>query len=93
MENTPGMINISQMLDKIPDDIIGRGDSHGTNIVGGVGMAVAGHTDDDFFHLICHIDPQLKAKIEKGDYVDLDKLLSRDRMSPWVSDISGNDVE
>ena len=31
--------------------------------------------DDDFFHLTCHIDPGLYAKIEHGEYVDLEKLL------------------
>ena len=33
--------------------------------------------DDDFFHIICHIDPQLMAKIQKGEYVDLAKLLQK----------------
>ena len=51
-------------------------------VVGGVGVA-AGISDDDFLHLISHIDPALKSKIEKGEYVDLDKLLSRDRNGPW----------
>ena len=31
-------------------------------------------SDDEFFHLICHIDSQLKEKIQKGKYVDLEKL-------------------
>ena len=42
-----------------------------------------GLSDDDFFHLTCHIDQVLQQKIEKGQYVDLDKLLPRDRMSPF----------
>ena len=42
-------------------------------------------TDDDFFHLICHIDVALKQKIEKGDYVDLDKLLPRDKANPNIT--------
>ena len=33
--------------------------------------------DDDFFHVACHVDPQLKAKIKKGEYVELDKLLPK----------------
>ena len=41
-----------------------------------VGM---GTTDDDFFHLICHIDSNLKEKIKNGEYVDLDKLLPKDK--------------
>ena len=44
----------------------------------------SGITDDDFFHLTCHIDSNLKTKIEKGQYVDLDKLL------PWEKAADGN---
>ena len=40
-----------------------------------------GISDDDFFHLTCHIDSNLKAKIEKGQFVDLDKLLPKERSS------------
>ena len=40
-----------------------------------------GLSDDDFFHLTCHIDNALKGKIEKGEYVDLDKLLPKERNS------------
>ena len=35
----------------------------------------AGMSDDDFFHLVCHIDTATVKKIEAGDYVDLEKLL------------------
>ena len=45
----------------------------------------AGLSDDDFFHLTCHIDPQLRAKIEKGDFVDLDRLLPKDRFGQFES--------
>ena len=38
-----------------------------------------GGSDDDFFHITCHIDPVLKEKIEKGAYVDLEKLHLKDR--------------
>ena len=38
----------------------------------------AGTSDDDFFHLTCHIDPTLRKKIENGEFVDLDKLLHKD---------------
>ena len=41
----------------------------------------SGLTDDDFFHLTSHIDPLLKQKIERGEFVDLDKLLPKDRIS------------
>ena len=33
--------------------------------------------DDDFFHVSCHIDPVFKSKIEKGECVDLEKLLPK----------------
>ena len=36
-------------------------------------------TDDDFFHVMCHIDESLKAKIVKGEYVDLEHLIPRGR--------------
>ena len=39
---------------------------------------MSGRTDDDFFHLMCHIDSALKTKIERGEYVDLEKLLPKD---------------
>ena len=35
--------------------------------------------DDDFFHITCHVDPTVKSKIERGEYVDFEKLLMRDR--------------
>ena len=46
-----------------------------TSIRQQIGM---GLSDDDFFHLTCHIDPNLQLKIEKGCYVDLDKLLPKE---------------
>ena len=33
--------------------------------------------DDDFFHITCHIDPSMKNKIMKGEFVDLEKLLPK----------------
>ena len=39
----------------------------------------SGLTDDDFFHLTCHIEPSLVSKIEKGEFIDLDKLLPKDK--------------
>ena len=40
-----------------------------------------GVSDDDFFHLTCHIEPSLIHKIEKGEFVELEKLLPKDRLS------------
>ena len=33
--------------------------------------------DDQFFHVTCHVDPGMRVKIKKGDFVDLEKLLLR----------------
>ena len=39
----------------------------------------SGVSDDDFFHLTCHIEPNLIHKIEKGEFVKLEKLLPKDK--------------
>ena len=57
-----------------------------------VGMMAAGlgensgRSDDGFFHLMCHIDPHLREKIERGEYVDLEKLLLKDKTKNRLSD-------
>ena len=33
--------------------------------------------DDQFFHVTCHIDEPIKVKIERGDFVELDRLLPK----------------
>ena len=38
-------------------------------------------SDDDSFHLMSHIEPLLKQKIERGEFIDLDKLLLKDRVT------------
>ena len=38
-----------------------------------------GITDDNFFHLTCHINASLQQKIENGAFVDLDKLLPKEK--------------
>ena len=35
--------------------------------------------DDSFFHATCHIDQLTKMKIEKGEFIDLEKLLPKQR--------------
>ena len=42
-----------------------------------------GLSDDDFFHLTCHIDPSLRSKIERGEYVDLERLLLKEREASY----------
>ena len=33
--------------------------------------------DDDFFHLTCHVDNNLKNRIERGEFIKLEKLLPK----------------
>ena len=42
--------------------------------------------DDEFFHIMCHIDPALRMKIEKGDFVDLERLLPKNRSQMFKED-------
>ena len=35
--------------------------------------------DDEFFHITSQIEPNLRQKIEKGEYVELERLLPKDR--------------
>ena len=35
--------------------------------------------DDEFFHITSQIDPTLRAKIERGEYIDLERLLPKER--------------
>ena len=35
--------------------------------------------DDDFFYVTCHLDASLKHKIIKGDFIDLERLLPKER--------------
>ena len=43
-------------------------------------------SDDQFFHITCHIDSALKVKIEQGEFVDLEKLLPKDPTRKAVDD-------
>ena len=42
--------------------------------------------DDEFFHLMCHVDPNLIPKIENGEFVDLEKLLPHDPTRSMLHD-------
>ena len=35
--------------------------------------------DDNFFYVTCHVDPNIKDKIERGEFVDLEKLMPRSK--------------
>ena len=47
----------------------------------GVSSTPPGKTDEDFFQLMCHVEPGLRVKIENGEFVDLEKLLPKDKCS------------
>ena len=50
-------------------------------------------TDDNFFHITCHVDPSLKEKIEQGGFVELEKLLPKERIfSNSLSDESRMEI-
>ena len=38
-----------------------------------------GRSNEDFFQLMCHVDASLRSKIENGEFVDLEKLLPKDK--------------
>ena len=46
-----------------------------------VGVANVGLSDDNFFHLMCHVDNALIAEIEKGKFVKLEKMIPKDKRS------------
>ena len=44
--------------------------------------------DDDFFHITCHIDSGLKTKIERGEFVELEKLVTKNSSTKLLTDES-----
>ena len=48
---------------------------------GSAGGTPPGKSDKDFFQLMCHVEPSLHLKIENGEFVDLEKLLPKDKRS------------
>ena len=49
-------------------------------------LMAANKADDEFFHITCHVAPVLKGRIKRGEYVDLDKLLPKNRMQVMTGD-------
>ena len=35
--------------------------------------------DDEFFHISCHVEQNMKVKIERGEFIELEKLLPKNR--------------
>ena len=50
----------------------------GMNTIFNIGSGVS---DDDFFHLTCHIEPNLIHKIKQGEFIELEKLLPKDKLA------------
>ena len=44
--------------------------------------------DDDFFHVTSQIDPGMRVKIERGEFVELERLLPRDRTAGKNEDLN-----
>ena len=42
--------------------------------------------DDDFFHITCHVEQSITEKISKGEFIELDKLLVKDKFRRSGSD-------
>ena len=63
-----------------PDPLITQRNSGDCNnefgMIPNIGQGVS---DDFFFHLTCHIHPNLIHKIERGEFVELEKLLPKDK--------------
>ena len=36
-------------------------------------------SEDESFHLTCHVHPNMRAKIQRGEFIELEKLLTRDK--------------
>ena len=75
------MLNKMNMMTEVGnkrESGLSRGMNEGQSLLPDIG---SGLSDDDFFHLTCFIDPGLILKIEKGEFVELEKLLPRDRNS------------
>ena len=49
--------------------------------------------DDEFFHVTCHINPTLRAKISKGEFVDLEQLLPKDKGGVFATSGGEDKVE
>ena len=48
-------------------------------------------TDDNFFHIMCHLDDTIKSKIAKGQFVDLDRLIPKTKGQIMTG--QSNDIE
>ena len=47
--------------------------------------------DDEFFHVTCHVDDALKGKITRGEFIDLEKLLPKEKIGISGGKVGGDD--
>ena len=59
----------------IAEKIIIDAEQHKASIEKPSGMIELFNQEDDFFHITSHVDASLKNKIEKGEFVELNKCL------------------
>ena len=77
IETPPGLLT-----DSIPNiNNVPLASNEGQRLTNSAPNMGEGLSDDDFFHLTCHIEPSLIHKIESGEFVELEKLLPKERGS------------
>ena len=85
LDNQSGLLRGSPQTQGIPVltslPNVGCADHWGSVMNNNHHPGAVGASDDDFFHLTCHIEPSLIHKIENGEFVELEKLLPKDRSS------------
>ena len=69
LNNTPGMLLNSPHGELLLMDKIGQNNVQGAVV----------REDDEFFYVTCHLDDMMRNKIEHGEYVELEKLLPKQR--------------
>ena len=57
------------------------------------GKMLDGRSDEDFFYLMSHVDMNMRNKIERGEFVDLEKLLPRDKRNNFKTNSQGNKLQ
>ena len=65
--NMNGLVNVDSLANQVPNAMR----------IMDIGSGVH---DDDFFHLTCHIEPSLIHKIENGEFIELEKLLPKEKL-------------
>ena len=56
-----------------------KGKSPSDNVLDVIPRALV-DVDDELFHVTCHVDSTLKEKIEKGEFVELERLLPKNHV-------------